>query len=296
MNDLIGREREVRRVGGYVRVSTFEQAEKGTSIEVQKRLIFEECKKRGWQLAGMYCDEGVSGKMSDRRGLRELQRDAQKGAFQVIMCTKSDRLTRSLRDLSNLWHDWTEARIDIICIEQPEINSEGLCGKIIRNLLGIFAEWERDTIIERTCSGRMARWRNCEAVIGSLPYGYELDKEDSKIIQNPEKKRICRRIFDMYLNKGLNTRDIAIKLTNESVPNPRNRGSRWHYATVLKILKNPAYAGKAEYNQYRYETLTGKNGQQYVSRSIDKKEKSKWITDKCQDIGNPGLRVKSVMT
>jgi hypothetical protein len=107
----------VKKVGGYARVSTFEQAEKGTSIYEQKRLIIEECLKRGWQLVKIYCDEGVSGRMTHRQGLSELQRDAQMGLFQIIMFTKSDRIARSIRDLSNLWHDWTEWGLEIICVE-----------------------------------------------------------------------------------------------------------------------------------------------------------------------------------
>ena len=70
-----------KKVVGYARVSTLEQAEKGTSIDVQKRLIVEECNKRGWLLTGIYCDEGVSGKITDRQGLRDLQNDAFEGIF-----------------------------------------------------------------------------------------------------------------------------------------------------------------------------------------------------------------------
>ena len=65
-----------KKVGGYVRVSTFEQAEKGTSIDEQKRIVREECLKRGWQLVQIYCDEGASGKLTDRQGLHDLQKDA----------------------------------------------------------------------------------------------------------------------------------------------------------------------------------------------------------------------------
>ena len=269
-----------KKVAGYVRVSTFEQAEKGTSIDEQKRIIREECLKRGWQLVQIYCDEGASGKLIDRQGLRDLQRHAQSGMFQTIMFTKSDRLTRSIRDLSNLWHEWTEAELEIICVEQPEINSKGIYGKMMRNLLGIFAEWERDAIIERTASGRMARWRNNEAIMGALPYGYEFDRDHRGIVYNFDKKNICKRIFRMYLNQGLNTREIALRLSKASIPTPRGRNCHWHYATINKLLKNPAYTGKAEFNMYKYETLIGKNDQQYTRRSTEKKDKDKWITMK----------------
>lgn len=270
----------VKQVGGYVRVSTFEQAERGTSVYEQKRLIREECRRRAWRLIGIYCDEGASGKLINRRGLYKLQQDAYAGLFSVIMFTKSDRLTRSLRDLSNLWHDWTEAGLEIICISQPEINSEGMSGKIIRNLLGTFAEWERDTIIERTSSGRMARWRNTEAIIGSLPYGYNLNRESRKITLCPVKNIICKRIFKLYLDRKLSARDIAIYLTNESIPTPRGQNRRWQYGTILRILKNPAYTGKADYNMYKFITLTSKDGRHYASRIKEKKDTNKWVTIK----------------
>ncbi len=266
-----------KKAAGYVRVSTFEQAEKGTSIDEQKRLIVEECQKRGWQLAKLYCDEGVSGKITDRPELQRLQADADAGEFQVIMFTKSDRLTRSLRDLNNLRHDWTTLGLEIYCIEQPEINSEGICGKLIRNLLGIFAEWERDAIVERTSSGRMARWRNYEAIIGALPYGYEYDKENHKIVFNKEKILVCRKIFNMYLSRGLSTRDIAIRLSKKSIPVPRSEGCSWQFATILKILKNPAYTGQAEYNQYKYIMKKDQYGRPYTTRSKEKKDKARWI-------------------
>jgi DNA invertase Pin-like site-specific DNA recombinase len=266
------------KVGGYVRVSTFEQAEKGTSISEQKRIIHEECLKRGWQLVQIYCDEGASGKLTARKGLRDLQSGAKMGLFQTIMVTKSDRLTRSIRDLSNLWHEWTELGLEIISVEQPEISSKGIYGKMLRNLLGIFAEWERDSIIERTTSGRMARWRKTEAIMGSLPYGYEFDRNNQRIVLHPEKAIICKRIFKMYLHQKIGAREIALRLSNASIPTPRGKKCLWHFETILKILKNPAYAGKSELNRYKIETLMSRNDQQYRRRSKEKKDRSQWIT------------------
>ena len=267
-----------KKVGGYARVSTLEQAEKGTSIDEQKRIIHGECLRRGWQLVQIYCDEGASGNLTDRQGLHDLQRDARLGLFQTIVFTKSDRLTRSIRDLTNLWHDWTKLGLEIISVEQPEINSRGIYGKMLRNLLGIFAEWERDAIIERTTSGRMARWRTAEAIMGTLPYGYEFDRINRNIVLHPEKSIICQRIFRMYLHQNLNTREIASRLYKESIPTPQNRHCRWQYATISSLLKNPAYAGRSEYNIFKFETKKGKMGQQFSKRSKEKKDSSQWIT------------------
>ena len=148
---------------------------------------------------------------------------------------------------------------------------------MLRNLLGIFAEWERDAIIERTTSGRMARWRKSEAFMGTLPYGYEFDRNNRKIVLHPEKARICKRIFKMYLNQKLSTREIALRLSKASIPSPRGKNN-WQFSTVLKILQNPAYAGKAELNMYKFETSMSRNNQRYKRRSKEKKDRSQWIT------------------
>jgi site-specific DNA recombinase len=267
-----------KKVAGYVRVSTYEQADKGTSIHGQRKAITQECKKRGWQLIEIYCDEGVSGKISERQGLQRLRHDVHNGRFEVVMFTKSDRLTRSVRDLCNLWHEWVESGIEMICVEQPEINSKGIYGSLMRNLLGIFAEWEREIILERTTKGRWERWQKKEAVIGKLPYGYELDKRNSRIVVNFEKISICKRIFAMYFKQRLSTRDIAVQLISDSVPTPRGSSTRWHAATVYDILKNPAYSGKAIVNVYKYTTHLSSTGQQHSLKLKEKKDKTKWIT------------------
>ena len=147
------------------------------------------------------------------------------------MFTKSDRLTRSIRDLSNLWHDWTEAGIEIICVEQPEINSKGIYGKMLRNLLGIFAEWERDAIIERTTSGRMARWRKTEAFMGTLPYGYEFDRNNRKIVLHPDKTEFASAYSTCISIKSSVHVKSQFRLSEASIPSPRGKNSLaiYHY-------------------------------------------------------------------
>ena len=93
-----------KKVGGYARVSTFEQAEKGTSIDEQKRLILEECLQRGWQLVQIYCDEGVSGRMTIVRDSANFRGMLRWGCFRFCPCspdrTERKEHTRSQQSLA----------------------------------------------------------------------------------------------------------------------------------------------------------------------------------------------------
>ena len=55
---------------GYVRVSGIEQVKEGTSLEYQRGAIQKYAKEKGWELGGIYADEGISGaEMEKRQGL-----------------------------------------------------------------------------------------------------------------------------------------------------------------------------------------------------------------------------------
>jgi hypothetical protein len=81
----------------------------------------------------------------------------------------------------------------------------------------------------------------------------------------------------MYLKQQFGTREIALRLSTASVPSPRGFHN-WQFSSVLKILQNPAYAGQAQLNMYKFKTVVSKNSQRYKRRSKEKKDRSQWIT------------------
>jgi len=266
------------KVAGYGRVSTTHQVEDGTSSDEQQRLVIEECKRKGWELVHFYSDEGYSGKNSKRPGFVELLNDAKKGTFQTVMFTKLDRFGRSLRDILNSWNELTDLSIKIYCVKQPELNSEGVYGKMLMHLLGAFAEFEHSMIAERTSSGRLIKWKANKALIGTVPYGYTFNKETKKIEVNPQQKAVYEKIVSLYLDQRLSTTNIAIQLNSELIPPPYNKGKqRWYYAGILRILKNPAYTGEATYNQFERVLKTYPNGKQYHVVTKTKKTDDKLV-------------------
>jgi site-specific DNA recombinase len=87
----------VPRVAIYTRVSTQEQAEKGTSLESQSEQLEVYCKLQGWAITGRYIDPGYTGKDGERPGLKRLLADADLGVFDRVVVYKLDRLARNLR-------------------------------------------------------------------------------------------------------------------------------------------------------------------------------------------------------
>lgn len=264
------------KVAGYGRVSTTHQAE-GTSPEEQERLVREECEKKGWLLVKFYNDEGYSGKNIKRPGFVQLLTDAKKVNFQRVLFTKLDRFGRSLRDILNSWSELDALGIKIHCVSQPELNSEGIYGKLLVHLLGAFAEFEHSMIAERTSSGRLLKWKSKQALVGTVPYGYKFNRETKEIEVNLEQRIVYEKIVSMYLDQRINTTDIALQLNKEMISPPYNKGKKkWYYAGVLRMLKNPAYTGEATYNRFERELKTT-NGKQYHVVTKKKKTEDKFV-------------------
>jgi site-specific DNA recombinase len=189
--------------------------------------------------------------------------DAKDGKFDLVMFTKLDRLGRNLRDVKNILYNLKELSVDFYCVEQTEINKNGLYGDMILNMLSTFSEFESGLIRQRTTSGRMSRWKSNESVMGSVLYGYTRDNK-GKIIIHTENRKNYEKIISLYLDQNYAMRDIALKMKEEGIPSPVN-SSTWHTTMISDILKNQAYTGEIYYNRYEFQSRQSKSGKQYFT-------------------------------
>ena len=189
------------KVAGYGRVSTVEQALKGTSLEEQKRQIKNECKTKEYELVKIYYDEGVSGKdIEHRPRIRDLINDAKAGKFELVMFTKLDRLSRNARDILGFYKLIVEELdLKVWCIHNPKFNVNDPTGKLIITFLAGIAEWERSIIRRRTAAGRIIKLHNKNIFPGTPPFGYYWDSQEKKIKVDEEQRSIYKQIVDMYL-------------------------------------------------------------------------------------------------
>jgi len=267
---------------GYCRISTDKQRE-GTSIGEQKRIIHEHCKRNGIELGMIYVDEGVSGATdhNDRPALSKLINDAKMGKFSLLVFTKLDRLARSNRKILNILHLLKEMNVSINCVSEPSIGADSLTGDILVNILGLTAQIERRMILDRTRSGRIARYREGKITQNVCPYGFRWDDKSKLIKVNKKQKEIHRKIVSMYLDQGYSVKGIAIQLTKRRVSTPsmdkkrKNRVStKWNATSIRKILFSDHYHTGVFY-MMRHGRNKGKEGKTH--QAYNERDKSEWI-------------------
>jgi DNA invertase Pin-like site-specific DNA recombinase len=139
----------MKRAALYVRVSTDHQ-----SVESQIRGLRQVAERRGWQVAEVYRDAGISGaKGRDQRpGLDGLLKDASRRKFDVVMAWAIDRLGRSLIDLLNTIQHLEVVGVDLY-LDQQSIDTTTPAGKLLFQMTGAFAEFERSMIRQRVRAG-----------------------------------------------------------------------------------------------------------------------------------------------
>lgn len=138
----------------YYRVSTQDQ-----SVDMQRRDIRTYCEGRGLVLSQEYSDEGISGAKASRPGLDALLRDMRRRRVGTVVIWSLSRLGRSLKHLLALVEEFEACGVALISLKEGWDLSTPT-GKMIFQVMGALAEWEREQIRERVRGGlRAARAR-----------------------------------------------------------------------------------------------------------------------------------------
>jgi DNA invertase Pin-like site-specific DNA recombinase len=138
-----------KRAAIYLRVSTDKQ-----TVENQQRELRQIAERRGWEIVGEYHDAGISGaKGRDKRpGLDQMLKDASRRRFDVVMAWAIDRLGRSLIDLLGTIQTLEACGVDLY-LDQQSIDTTTSAGKLMFQVCGAFAEFERSMIRQRVRAG-----------------------------------------------------------------------------------------------------------------------------------------------
>ena len=240
----------VIRVAIYTRVSSQEQAEKGTSLESQAEQLETFCKAQKWEVFNHYTDPGFSGKDDKRPGLESLRRDAKVGCFEKVVVWRLDRLARNLRLILGIEAELREEDISLVFIKEM-VDTYTPIGRTVFQVLGLAAEWEREAIIERTKTGRLQRAKDGFWAMGPPPYGYDYDKDTKHLVINENEAKIVRMIFDLYVS-GHSLSAIAEQFNKNQI-SPRGKMAKgWYSTTIRQVLLNPAYKGEAIVNRHSH--------------------------------------------
>ena len=140
---------KAKRAAIYVRVSRDAQ-----TVENQIRELERVAERRGWQVVEIYRDAGISGaKGRDKRpGLDAMLKDAGRRRFDVMMAWAIDRLGRSLIDLLGTIQHLEAVGVDLY-LDQQHLDTTTQMGKLLFQITGAFAEFERSMIRQRVNAG-----------------------------------------------------------------------------------------------------------------------------------------------
>jgi DNA invertase Pin-like site-specific DNA recombinase len=225
------------KVIAYLRVSTEEQT-KGFGLKEQRDKLEAYCYFKSWQMVEWIEDAGFSGGNTNRPGLLGLLNAVRSGEVSVVLTYKADRLSRSLKDLLVLIEDELEPRGVAFVSATEDFNTNTASGKAFLSMLGTFAEFERNTIRERTLGGRKQKARSGGYAAGSPAIGYIADGK--QLVVSNDEAVVVRNIFLMH-SEGYALRAIAEELNKSKVKT--KRGGQWYASTVRYILENSKYQG-----------------------------------------------------
>ena len=217
------------RVFGYVRVSTKEQAESGLGLEAQVNKIKAYCELYDLELVDMFIDDGYSGKTLDRPALQSLIKRLENGEAEGVVIAKLDRLTRSVADMGVLLERVFKDK-ELFSVSE-NVSTRTPSGRLVLNVLISVAQWERETIVERTKDALRAKRERGEKTGGDVPFGY--DEIDGKLIPNEKEQRIIELIKRLR-NKGYGLKRIA-KFLNENGFKTK-KGRAFTHIQVKRIL------------------------------------------------------------
>jgi site-specific DNA recombinase len=226
------------RVVTYTRIST-DETNQPYSLEAQSDHLSKFLALReGWVLTNHFTDQ-MSGAKLERPGLQRLLADVRAGLIDVVLVYRVDRLSRSLRHLQDLIEILEDNQVALVSSTEPFDTSNSM-GRMILNILGVFAEFERSVLIDRIKAGNAAKARRGEWVGGGAPYGYR--PAEGKTLEIVESEaEVVRNVYEMCLKENLGGIAIAVRLNNAG--RRTRRGAHWSGAKILDMLRRPTYAG-----------------------------------------------------
>src|SRR5216684_933748 len=204
------------RLAIYARVSTEEQRE-GQTIDSQIAELERFSREKGWPIAGTYKDDGWSGGVMERPELDRLRDDAQKGVFEAVLINDVDRLARDVAHLGVIKRDLERKGIKVIFRKLPSDTSPTY--NLMVNILGSFAEFERELISDRTRRGRRHKVEVRKQYLGSnTAYGFRYIRKDQAsgteglLKLAPEEASVVRQMFEWVDHDGLSARRVLNRL------------------------------------------------------------------------------------
>lgn len=246
----------------YTRKSTARGLEQEfSSLDAQReaceRYIAQQA-QLGWTaMKEQYDDGGFTGANLERPAFQHLLEDVDARKIDVVVVYKVDRLSRSLLDFAKVMERFSKTDTAFVSVTQNFSTADAI-GRLTLNMLMSFAEFEREMIAERTRDKIAAARRRGKWTGGNPPIGFKV--VDKKLVIDDLEAVVIEEIYDLY-EQHRSALAVARIINGRGRETKRYRsqsgrlkpGKRWSKDAVLRVLKNPVYAGLIPYVDEIYE-------------------------------------------
>ncbi len=227
----------------YARVSSREQQQEGYSIDAQVRLLHTFAEKSGFEIVREFV-EVESAKASGRKQFTEMVAFFKRNrSCRMLLVEKTDRLYRNQRDAVTL----EDLDIEIHFVKEGEIlakNSKSQV-KFMHDIRLAMARNYSENLREEVKKG-MCEKASQGTYPGRPPFGYRNNKAERTIEIHPEKAVIARRVFELYVSGRYSLLALSKAIRQET-------GTYISKTNLHKMLTNPFYIGRFEFNGSTYE-------------------------------------------
>lgn len=234
----------------YVRRSVADRNNNSLSIEAQE----EECIRylNGDTNYKVYREEGRSGKdITHRPVFQEMMSDAKDGLIDKIIVKKYDRFSRNLLDYLNVTDELDKCGIPVISLSEP-FNTATKEGRMMRNNLLNFAEFERETIRSRVKDNYDTKAVETGFYQGGAVYfGYDISRQTvngklGSILVPADTAETVRAMYKVYSEPDTSLRDVCNYIRENNLPievtgHGKTGTRRLDAPYVSALLKNPLY-------------------------------------------------------
>ncbi|MEK4351361.1 recombinase family protein [Paenibacillus sp. FSL R5-0475] len=242
----------MKKIALYIRVSTDEQALKGNSLNEQEERLRAYC--HAMELEGQietFVDDGYSAGSMKRPALTRMLKMARNKELNMVVITKIDRLCRNLKDLLTLVDELDEIQCGFASAGE-RFDTSTAAGRMVLQILGAFAEFERGRNRERVRENLMSIVTNTDKAVSRPCFGYNV--VDSRFVINEEEAEIVRKMVNWML-QGEGAHRVMRRLNDMGVKT--KDGKSFTQLSVGKLMRRETIAGMFVYN--RGYTLRGKS-------------------------------------
>ena len=190
----------------------------------------------------IYQDEGFTGANTNRPGLTRLMSDVRDGMIDALIVYQLDRISRDVRDFSNIYAVLEEKSVMFISIKE-NIDTATPIGRAMMYVTMVFAQMERETIAARVTDNMVGLARQGWWAGGNPPLGYVRErvvvdgKKHVTIVPDPEGSKYIRWLFDTFLQRGTSLQGLETAFKREGIKAP---GGGFFSTTQLhQLLTSP---------------------------------------------------------